>query len=570
MSAHMPIVTGVRFFLKNHTAVRLQERSAPCFGRQADFIFELIDLPIRCRLVSEESYARVQLYVRSELGYYDDNFSDMSLTVFADGSAPYLTNNERIDGNPEVLSNRLLQTGCSLRDTVSELQLMEDFAGMDREAEGVMVKQLGDRLHFERVSGRKRPSMLCRTLFGGEQMVRPYADEAFNPWMTAVTIDSLLADAEAGDEDAMEQVARAYLKGNYELQTERDGDKAAYWLQKLAAENNGWAQLELALLYMQGSGVPQDLTRALELLEQAKSNSEENAYVYGEVCRRLVDVKKHADSGDRTAMAALAWEYLNLGMSLDEDNGFYELSLAPAMEAAEADEPEAMWVLGQLYEYGLGVTEQFEQALECYRRGSELGHGACQHALGLLYLQGDYLIADVDKGFNLCLQAAQQNYGPAMKTIGSCYQFGDGVESSMKTALEWFEKYLELYDDPEFEEQVAYFKTIPGLSEDGGMDIQIDLREMMEPREEEDDFDFGSVMGFQSDSIAAMVAFSDGEEYELELLGQGILPDAPTPDSADSLRADAFPRVQLKAAEGDPRAAEILATIAHVTGMDGF
>ena len=189
------------------------------------------------------------------------------------------------------------------------------------------------------------------------------------------------------------------------------------------------------------------------------------------------------------------------------------------------------------------------------------------HSLGCLYLQGDYLISDVEQGFTLCMQAAEQGYAPAMQTIGRCYQFGDGVESSMKTALEWYEKYLECNPDPEFEQQLLYFKSIPGLMTDSGMEIQVDLEQVYEPEDFSMDFDFG--MGFQSDSIAAMVAFSDAETYELELLAQGVLPDAPKPDSADRLSKEAFPRVLLKAAEGDSRAAEILATIDYAVGGSG-
>ncbi|MBQ3010511.1 MAG: sel1 repeat family protein, partial [Oscillospiraceae bacterium] len=166
------------------------------------------------------------------------------------------------------------------------------------------------------------------------------------------------------------------------------------------------------------------------------------------------------------------------------------------------------------------------------------------------------------------MQAAQQDYAPAMQRIGSCYQHGEGVASSMKTAMEWYEKYLEHCPDSAFEQQLSYFKAIPGLMDDSGMEIQVDLNQVYEPEEFTMDFDFG--MGFQADSIAAMVAFSDAETYELELLAQGILSDAPKPESADSLSKEAFPRVLLKAAEGDRRALEILETIDYASGMTLF
>lgn len=563
------MITGISFFMKNNVHARLLEQHAQQFGAAADFCFDMIDRAIRCHFVSSENDISVKLFVRSELGMYDDFFADMSLTVYADGRESELYSSGRISGDPQELSEGYLKVGCALRDLVLAEQLTESFRDLNLETEGVLVKLIGGELRFERVAGRKRPAMLCRTLFGGEQMVRPYQDEAYNLWgNTFVTIESLLADANNGDEDAMERVAMAYLNGDEELQVTKDAQRAAEWFTKLALQDHPSAQLELAMLYLQGSGVEQDASQALHWMECAKANGDEAAFTHAETCSTIVTLQNSVNEGDLQAAAALAKEYMRLGLAMDEDNGFFGLCLDLASKAAEADIPEAFWVLAQVCENGLGVDEDFEKALGYYRRGSELGHAACQHSLGCLYLQGDYLISDMDQGFALCMEAAEKGYAPAMQTIGRCYQFGDGVESSMKTALEWYEKYLACNPDPEFEQQLLYFKSIPGLMDDSGMEIHVDLEQVYEPEDFTMDFDFG--MGFRSDSIAAMVAFSDAEAYELELLAQGMLPDAPKPESAETLSKEAFPRVQLKAAEGDSRAIEILATIDYAAGMSMF
>jgi hypothetical protein len=60
--------------------------------------------------------------------------------------------------------------------------------------------------------------------------------------------------------------------------------------------------------------------------------------------------------------------------------------------------------------------------------------------------------------------------------------------------------------------------------------------------------------------MAALEAFGDAEEYENELAEEGILPDAPLPGNGlMNLSAEGFPRIALKAEEGDERALEILA-----------
>ena len=60
--------------------------------------------------------------------------------------------------------------------------------------------------------------------------------------------------------------------------------------------------------------------------------------------------------------------------------------------------------------------------------------------------------------------------------------------------------------------------------------------------------------------MEAMEAFGDAEEYENELAEEGILPDAPLPGNGlMNLSAEGFPRIALKAEEGDERALKILA-----------
>ena len=47
-----------------------------------------------------------------------------------------------------------------------------------------------------------------------------------------------------------------------------------------------------------------------------------------------------------------------------------------------------------------------------------------------------------------------------MKNLGYCYQFGYGVDGDMQKAIEWYEKSLEIVNDPELKEKVEVFKAI--------------------------------------------------------------------------------------------------------------
>lgn len=562
---------NIPFYLKTNAFTYLQEQ----FDRdgmsynfvERAFSVDLLDRTVRCHFESTEDSVGVKLFLRTELGMYDDFFSDLVLTVFADGREPQFEISGRLTDNPEEQGYGFMKVATVLADMVDE------FAGLNPDTEGVLVKLLGGEVKAERVSGRRRPAMLCRTLFGGEQMARPYQDEANIFWgAVAVTIDSLLEDAQKGDEDAMERVANAYLNGDAELGAEVNECAAAEWFGKLAELEHAGAQFQTAIFYLEGSGVKPDAEKALYWMERAKLNGEEAAFEYVDYCRQLPSLQKKAAEGDAAAGAELAQLYMTMGKGLNEDSKLFAMAVEAAEQAAEADVPEAMWVLAQAYACGTGVPKNSEQVLYYYKRGSELGNLACLHNLGCLYLKGGYLIPDAEKGFAMCMQAAQQGYGPAMKTVGECYQFGDGVPSSMVSALEWYEKYLECNPDPYFAQELEFLKTVPGLMKDSGWDIQMDLNTVAASEEFYSDFDFtmGMGMGFQSDSIAATFAFNEAEEYERELLAQGLLPDAPTPDRVNELKKEAFPRVMLKAEEGDARALSILETIEYASSMSLF
>ncbi len=65
-----------------------------------------------------------------------------------------------------------------------------------------------------------------------------------------------------------------------------------------------------------------------------------------------------------------------------------------------------------------------------------------------------------------------------------------------------------------------------------------------------------------------MEAFMEAEEYENELADEGVIPDAPRlGNGVMNLSPEGFPRIALKADEGDERAAAILAKMRKANGM---
>ena len=415
----MAIGTDTSFYLKNRVKTWLTEQADMNAYTMQDgdsLVLELIDRPYRCTVQCAYGTVSVKLYIRSELGMYDPMRGDVNVTMFPGGGEPMVRDSGRIDKGYE-LALELHKAACALRQLLSHAELSQ----LNNELEGVSLKLNEDGLDWRIVKGKKRPSLLCTTLFEGDKPVRPYADEIRGAWQqTEKDPDTLLKEAEEGDEDAMDQLARRYLR-------EEDYTNGVMWLERLSAADDAGAQFRLGMMHLLGIGVERNMEAALQWMQRAEYNDHSEADRYVPLFERIVCLEAQAKAGELAAMAELAEEYLSLGCSLEDGEVLFPLCLDYARTAAQAEVPAAVWVLARCYEQGCGVDEDTELALQYYGRGCDLGHSGCMHAMGCFYLRGDYLISDPQRGIELCTRAAEMGYGPAMLTMGDCYQFGDSV-----------------------------------------------------------------------------------------------------------------------------------------------
>ena len=191
-----------------------------------------------------------------------------------------------------------------------------------------------------------------------------------------------------------------------------------------------------------------------------------------EKLKKAVAAEKIVSSGDAQAQADLAEVYMFLGNSLEQagPQKDYELAFDFAQKSAAQDNGDGIWVLALCYEHGRGVAEDKNKALEHYIRGAELGHAPSQHSYACYLFRGEIVKKDNKKAFELFMKSAEQGYGLAMADVGRCYQFGNGTMGNMKKAVEWYEKALEVIDDPELARKTALFKAMGAEDENWGED----------------------------------------------------------------------------------------------------
>lgn len=105
---------------------------------------------------------------------------------------------------------------------------------------------------------------------------------------------------------------------------------------------------------------------------------------------------------------------------------------------AEKGDAGAQKELGAIYARGQGVTQDYTQAAQWYRRAADQGHAGAQTALGELYEAGRGVPHDDAEAANWYRRAAERGYAPAQYNLAVLYVIGKGVPHDNAEALKWY------------------------------------------------------------------------------------------------------------------------------------
>lgn len=97
------------------------------------------------------------------------------------------------------------------------------------------------------------------------------------------------------------------------------------------------------------------------------------------------------------------------------------------MEMAARNEPKAAFVLGDIFDQGMGgIDQNFDKALLYYRMGEEIDDPDALNNLGSMHYQGDALPLDHEKARHYFERAAAAGCAAAMNNLGRMYLDGEG------------------------------------------------------------------------------------------------------------------------------------------------
>ena len=96
--------------------------------------------------------------------------------------------------------------------------------------------------------------------------------------------------------------------------------------------------------------------------------------------------------------------------------------------------------LGCMYQYGHGVEQSYETAVEWYRKAADQGNAAAQYNLGIMYQYGHGVEQSYETAVEWYRKAADQGNAYAQYSLGYMYMYGHGAEQSYAKAAEWYRK----------------------------------------------------------------------------------------------------------------------------------
>lgn len=124
-------------------------------------------------------------------------------------------------------------------------------------------------------------------------------------------------------------------------------------------------------------------------------------------------------------------------------NGDYAKVMELAREPAEQGDVLAQTLLGDLYFYGYGVTEDPKKAVKWYRKAAAKGNVIAQNNIGFAYSEGRGLPEDYEKAVKWYRKAAEQGDATAQFNLAGMYREGEGVTRNNEKAAEWNRKAAE-------------------------------------------------------------------------------------------------------------------------------
>lgn len=255
--------------------------------------------------------------------------------------------------------------------------------------------------------------------------------------------DILLDAAQRGHANAMFMLGECYINGDGVTRNQQQG---SMWIAKACGQDLLKAEWTLARNYIDGIGVPVNYDRALyyfsraaagnyartfvKLMTDSINDSPFATYFRGMKAYTAHDFEGAMEQFKKLARTDRAEGELMQGVILcnpDYAKNNLRKGIKLIRKSAETD-PQAMYILGGLYEAGRGVDQNIAETVRLYTAAAEAGFGPAECALGDMYFEGRGVAQSYTKAvqwYNKAYETGQLNANAAHR-LADCYENGRG------------------------------------------------------------------------------------------------------------------------------------------------
>jgi TPR repeat protein len=164
------------------------------------------------------------------------------------------------------------------------------------------------------------------------------------------------------------------------------------------------------------------------------------------------EVQSQAEQGDTSAQYEVASSLFANNLSLEEmQHALKWLRAATAQNNADAE-----FVLGYMYEHGVGVARDYTVAFQNYQAAAVQHHAGAENNLASLYQNGLGVKKNAAKAFGWYLVSAQQGDPVAQCNLAALYYAGSGTRRDQSEAFRWLRASAES-DLPDAQLHLSYF-----------------------------------------------------------------------------------------------------------------
>ncbi|MEZ5723456.1 MAG: SEL1-like repeat protein, partial [Paracoccaceae bacterium] len=269
-----------------------------------------------------------------------------------------------------------------------------------------------------------------------------YAEGLGVPRNPRTALRWFLKSAEQGHAEAQTAVGYCYLNGEG---TAGDDDQAVLWLRRALESGSTDARRYLTGCRIYGQGMPAEFEAGLAEAEELFASTEDPEYAYLLACAwsDLRDDESRAQSWHERAAAlghdeSMVWMgyYHRYGIGVPRD---LKLAFEWYQRAAEAGNEAGLENIAVCYQHGEGVPQDLELAYDYRRQAAERGFSVSRRWLGKHLIHGAGVAADPARGISM-LEALADEDAAACMMLGEVYYYGEGVDSDLDRATQWFER----------------------------------------------------------------------------------------------------------------------------------